>query len=243
MGLFDGEHTAKINDSVGKQGPPGIGFKQTSSGDYDIDNKIMYHIKTQDDVLDDSDYNSIKNDYGSAVNKEYLKNNFLKRDNKTKTFFYLRGYSIQNSEVYDSNSWNDKTITNKQYVDLRDNLKADKTELNKKVDLSINDEQTFKSIINVPDFDPGYSNMSNVMNKKYIDQKLDMKTTVLQKIKSRLQIPDFDGSSTNQNDVPNLKYLSLKYLNKEAGGQLQNSILFNSFHTDEKKQIYYLGKP
>ena len=185
----------------------------------------------------------IKKDYESVVNKEYLKNNFLKRDSKTQTFFDLKGYSIQNSEVYDPNSWNDKTITNKQYVDMKDDLKADKTELNKKADLSTNDEQTFKSIINVPDFDPGYSNMTNVMNKKYIDQKLDMKTTILQKIKSRLQVPDYNGSYTNQNDVPNLKYLSLKYLNKEAGGQLQNSILFNSFHTDEKKQIYYLGKP
>ena len=192
--MNDGEHTAKITDSVGKQGPPGIGFKQTSSGDYDIDNKIMYHIKTQDDVLDDSDYNSIKKDYGSAVNKEYLKNNFLKRDNKTKTFFDLRGYSIQNSEVYNPNNWNNKTITNKEYVDLRDNMKADKTDLDKKADLTTENEQTFKGILNVPDFDSGYSNMTNVMNKKYIDQKLDMKTTVLQTIKSRLQIPNYDGS-------------------------------------------------
>ena len=43
--------------------------------------------------------------------------------------------------------------------------------------------------------------------------------------------------------MPNIKYLSDKYLNKEAGGQLQNSILFNSFHTDRKRQIYYLGNP
>ena len=152
----DGLSTVK-----GPRGDPGVGFKLTSSGDYDIDNKIMYNIKTQDDVPDDSDYNSIKKDYGSAVNKEYLKNNFLKRDSKTKTFFDLKGYSIQNSEVYDQNSWNAKTITNKEYVDLRDNLKADKTELNKKADLTTNNEQTFKGILNVPDFDPGYSNIRN----------------------------------------------------------------------------------
>ena len=85
----------------------------------------------------------------------------------------MKGYSIQNSEVYDPNSWNDKTLTNKEYVDLRDNLKADKTELNKKADLTTDNEKTFKSIINVPDFDGGYSNMSNVVNKKYIDQKVD----------------------------------------------------------------------
>ena len=236
-------NTNNILTVKGPRGESGVGFKLTSSGDYDIDNKIMYHIKTQDDVSDDSDYDSIKKDYGSAVNKEYLKNNFLKRDNKTKTFFDLRGYSIQNSEVYDPNTWNNKTITNKEYVDLRDNLKADKTDLDKKADLTTDNEQTFKGILNVPDFDPGYSNMTNVMNKKYIDQKLDMKTTSLQKIKSRLQVPDFDGAHFNQNDVPNLKYLSLKYLNKETSGQLQNSLLFNSFHPDEKRQIYYLGMP
>ena len=40
-----------------------------------------------------------------------------------------------------------------------------------------------------------------------------------------------------------IKYLSDKYLNKEAGGQLQDSILFNSFHSDRQRQIYYLGNP
>ena len=243
MGLFNDKQISQTPDVVGQQGPQGVGFKLTTHGNYDMDNKILFNVKTQDDVPDDSDYNTIKKDYESVVNKEYLKNNFLKRDSKTQTFFDLKGYSIQNSEVYDPNSWNDKTITNKQYVDMKDDLKADKTELNKKADLSTNDEQTFKSIINVPDFDPGYSNMTNVMNKRYIDQKLDMKTTVLQTLKSRVQVSNYDVSSSNESDVVNIKYLSAKYLNKETGGQLQNSILFNSFHTDIKRQIYYLGKP
>ena len=172
MGLFNDKQISQTPGGVGQQGPPGpqgVGFKMTSHGNYDMDNKILFNVKTQDDVPDDSD--SIKKDYGSAVNKEYLKNNFLKRDSKTQTFFDLKGYSIQNSEVYDPNSWNDKTITNKEYVDLRDNLKADKTELAKKADLETSDEQTFKGIINVPDFDSGYSNMSNVMNKEYIDSR------------------------------------------------------------------------
>ena len=243
MGLFNDKQISQTPDVVGQQGPQGVGFKLTTHGNYDMDNKILFNVKTQDDVPDDSDYNTIKKDYESVVNKEYLKNNFLKRDNKTQTFFDLKGYSIQNSEVYDPNSWNDKTITNKQYVDMKDNLKADKTDLDKKADLTTNNEQTFKSIINVPDFDQGYSNMTNVMNKKYIDQKLDMKTNVVQSLKSRLQVPNFNINSNNERDVPNIKYISLKYLNKETGGQLQNSILFNSFHTDIKRQIYYLGKP
>ena len=246
MGLFNDKQISQTPDVVGQQGPPGpkgVGFKMTTHGNYDMDNKILFNVKTQNDVPDDSDYNTIKKDYESVVNKEYLKNNFLKRDSKTQTFFDLKGYSIQNSEVYDPNSWNNKTITNKQYVDMKDDLKADKTELNKKADLSTNDEQTFKSIINVPDFDPGYSNMTNVMNKRYIDQKLDMKTIVLQTLKSRVQVPNFDASASNESDLVNIKYLRLKYLNKEDGGQLQNSILFNSFHSDQKRQIFYLGSP
>ena len=154
----------------------------------------------------------------------------MKRD-KTGVYFDLRGYSIQNSEVYDPNSWNDKTITNKEYVDLRDNLKADKTELNKKADLETSDEQTFKGIINVPDFDSGYSNMSNVMDKKYIDQKVDMKTLLTQKLKSRLQVPDYNSSS---HDVPNLKYLSNTYLNKKTGSRQYRQ--FHHIQCIESKQ-------
>ena len=243
MGLFNDKQISQTPGGAvqqGPRGPQGVGFKMTSHGNYDMDNKILFNVKTQDDVPDDSDYNTIKKDYESVVNK---KNNFLKRDSKTQTFFDLKGYSIQNSEVYDPNSWNDKTITNKQYVDMKDDLKADKTDLNKKADLETSDEQTFKSIINVPDFDPGYSNMTNVMNKKYIDQKLDMKTNVVQSLKSRLQVPNFDINSNNERDVPNIKYLSSKYLNKDIGGQLQDSILFNSFHPDKKRQIYYLSQP
>ena len=150
----------------------------------------------------------------SAVNKEYLKNNFLKRD-KTGVYFDLRGYSIQNSEIYDPDSWNDKTITNKEYVDLRDNLKADKTDLDKKADLETSDEQTFKGIINVPDFYSGYSNMSNVMNKKYIDQKLDMKTTLTQKILSKILIPNFDDSDHSGSQAVNVRYVNNFFLNKK----------------------------
>ena len=115
--------------------------------------------------------------------------------------------------------------------------------MNKKADLETSDEQTFKSIINVPDFDSGYSNMTNVMNKRYIDRKLDMRTNITQSLNGRLQVPNFNVNVNSEKDVPNIKYTSTKYLNKETGGQLQNSILFNSFHTDIKRQIYYLGKP
>ena len=134
----------------GPRGEPGLGYKLTSSGDYNMDNKILFNVKTQDDVHEDSDYDSIKKDYESAVNKEYLRNNFLKRDSKTQTFFDLRRYSIQNSEVYNQNSWTPKTITNKEYVDLKDNeIKA-----------------TAKA------YTDSTFHLSNTLNKDYIDTEI-----------------------------------------------------------------------
>ena len=204
----------------GPRGEPGVSFKQTSSGDFNIDNKILYHVKTQDDVPSDADYETILKDYKSAVNKEYLKNNFLKRD-KTGVYFDLRGYSIQNSEVYNPSTWNDKTITNKEYVDLRDNLKADKTELAKKADLETSDEQTFKGILNVPDFDPGYSNMTNVMNKRYIDTNYMTKTM---------------GANLTQ-------IVQDTYLSRKTGGLMENSIRFDPWRPANTRQINNLASP
>ena len=238
MGLFNDKQISQTPGGIRQQGPPGpqgAGFKISSHGNYDMSNKILFNVKTQDDISYDSDYNTLKKDYGSAVNKEYLKNNFLKRD-KTGVYFDLRGYSIQNSEVYDPSSWSDTTITNKQYVDLKDNeIKA-----------------TTKA------YTDSTFHLSNTLNKDYIDteihrvtsltdvklaDKIDMKTTTPQAIKSRLQVPYYSASSTSDNDVPNIKYLSEKYLSLEAGGEMQNSILFNSFIPDTRRQIHYLGDP
>ena len=44
-------------------------------------------------------------------------------------------------------------------------------------------------------------------------------------------------------DVVNIKYLQQKYLQLEKINQLQDSLLFNSFHSDDKRQIYHLGTP
>ena len=221
MGYFDGNHIANAKtDSVGTQGPPGFGFKQTSSGDYNIDNKILYNVKTQRDVAEDSDYDTIKKDYQSVPNKEYLNNHFLKRD-KTGVFYDLRGMSIQNSEEFDPSSWNSKSLITKGYTDMKDDLKADKTELAKKADLETNDEQTFKGILNVPDFDPGYSNMTNVMNKKYIDKNYVTKTMGA----------DFS------------KIVQDTYLSRKSGGIMENSIRFDAWRPVATRQIHNLAPP
>ena len=235
MGYINDKHEF-IHTKYSQSAKPAIGFKLTSSGNYDMDNKILFNVKTQDDAPDDSDYDSIKKDYGSAVNKEYLRNNFLKRDSKTQSYFDLRGYSLHNSEVYDPSSWNATTITNKQYVDLKDNeIKATAKAY---TDSTFHLSQT----LNKDYIDTEIHRVSSLTDVKLAD-KIDMKTTTPQAIKSRLQVPYYDASSTSDNDVPNIKYLSEKYLSLEAGGELQNSILFNSFLPDTRRQIYYFSDP
>ncbi|KAL9954667.1 hypothetical protein ACROYT_G042232 [Oculina patagonica] len=137
-----------------------------------MDKKKIFGLKTQDDVAVDADYDSYAKDLGSAINKRYL-NQFCLKKNRDETTFDCVGLSLQNTEAYYDGLYNDLSIPNVEYVKLEDNKV--KTELNNKLtdkaDLSTNNEQTFNSIINVPNFDQGYSNMSNVMNKEYIDSR------------------------------------------------------------------------
>ncbi|KAL9985369.1 hypothetical protein ACROYT_G007763 [Oculina patagonica] len=177
MGFFDGNHTANaITGSVGKEGPAGVGFKLTDDGNYDMDKKKIFGLKTQDDVAFDADLDTYAKDLSSAVNKRYV-NQFLMKKNSDETHFDCVGLSLQNTEAYYDGLYNDLSIPNVEYVKLEDNKV--KTELNNKLtdkaDLSTNNEQTFNSIINVPKFDSGYSNMSNVMNKEYIDSRNALK--------------------------------------------------------------------
>ena len=46
MGLFNDKQISQTPENVCQQGPPGIGFKMTSHGNYDMDNKILFNVKT-----------------------------------------------------------------------------------------------------------------------------------------------------------------------------------------------------
>ena len=208
-----------ISTVKGPKGDDGVGFLLTSSGDYDIDGKILFNARTNVDANEDDAYDTIKKDYQSVPNKEYLNNHFLKRD-KTGVFYDLRGLSIQNSEDFDPSTWDLKTLINKGYVDssihLANTMNRDHTEtvkaevdlkLANKADLTTNNEQTFKSIINVPDFDDGYSNMSNVMNKGYIDsqdlKKADKTDVLLRNGVNKMSAPlDMNNQYINNVSTP-----------------------------------------
>ncbi|KAL9982415.1 hypothetical protein ACROYT_G004453 [Oculina patagonica] len=150
---------------------PAIGFKQLGA-DFDMDNKKIFRLNTQADVAIDADLDTYALDLSSGVNKGYVKRQCLTKDAKGNDFD-LGQCNIFNSEPFYPGLYNDTSLPNVEYVRLEDNkVKAElNNKLADKADLSTNDEQTFNSIINVPNFDQGYSNMSNVMNKEYIDSR------------------------------------------------------------------------
>ena len=94
----------------------------------------------------------------------------------------------------------------------RDHIETVKAEVDlklaNKADLTTNNEQTFKSIINVPDFDQGYSNMSNVMNKGYIDsqnlkKKADKTDVLLRNGVNKMSAPlDMNNQYINNLSTP-----------------------------------------
>ena len=196
-------NVSPVKRQKGGDGRDGVGFKLTASGNYDIDSKILFNARNNVDAKEDDAYDTIKKDYQSVPNKEYLNNHFLKRD-KSGVFYDLRGLSIQNSEDYNPSAWNSKTLITKGYADMKDNSKADKADLDNKADLISQDEQSFNAPISVPDYDQNTTKSSHIVNKKFIEST---------------------------------------YLNKLDGDTLQNSLSFNMFLPDTKRQIYNIGDP
>ena len=129
-----------------------------------MNDKKIFKVKTQADVPIDADYDSYALDLSSAVNKGYLKLNCLTKDTEGNNFDANQSV-IHNTEPYYDGLYQKTSLVSKEYVDLMDTNLEQKIQ-NKAV-LSTNNEQTFNSIINVPNFDQGYSNM----NKEYIDSR------------------------------------------------------------------------
>lgn len=65
-----------VKGEKGERGVPGIGFKLLGS-DYDMDNKKIFGLNTQDDVAVGVDYDSYVKDKKSAINKRYADEHFF----------------------------------------------------------------------------------------------------------------------------------------------------------------------
>ncbi|KAL9960912.1 hypothetical protein ACROYT_G034420 [Oculina patagonica] len=215
MGLFDGNHTVNaITCSNVKQGPAGVGFKLTPSGDYDMENKKIFKLKTQADVKIDADYDSYALDLSSAVNKDYLKLNCLIKDAAGNDFDANQA-TINNSAPYYDGLYSENSLVSKKYVDLMDSNKAD---------LSTKNEQTFNSIINVPNFDQGYSNMSNVMNKEYIDSRDALKADKIYTDSTFLTKQTGSILAQSLQSKADKLYANNTFLTKSVGNGLAQSI-------------------
>ncbi|KAL9967054.1 hypothetical protein ACROYT_G025216 [Oculina patagonica] len=170
MGYINDENDF-MHTKYSQSAKPAIGFKQLGA-DFDMDNKKIFRLNTQADVAIDADYDSYALDLSSGVNKGYLKLNCLTKDDAGNNFDANQSV-IHNTEPYYDGLYQKTSLVSKEYVDLMDTNLEQKidSKIQNKADLNTHDEQTFNSIINVPNFDQGYSNMSNVMNKEYIDSR------------------------------------------------------------------------
>ncbi len=215
--LPNNNNLTSVKGEKGDKGACGIGFKLIGS-DYDMDDKKIFKLKTQNDVAVDADYDSYVKDLSSAVNKDYLKLNCLTKDAAGNNFDANQSV-IHNTEPYYDGLYHKTSLVSKEYIDLIDTNLEQKidSKIQNKADLSTNNEQTFNSIINIPNFDPGYSNMSNVMNKKYIDAQ--------------------DIEKADQTYVDNT------FFSKKSGGTMDNIIQFNQSNPENQRQIHYLGLP
>jgi len=114
----------------GEKGDPRIGFKLTSDGNHNLKNKKVFNLDTPDDHKVDDDYNTRVRDLKSAVNKEYLNDKFLKKDNSG-NYFDLKQQVIKNTEPDYDGLYDNNTLVNKAYVDAENSKQdiaiADKT--------------------------------------------------------------------------------------------------------------------
>jgi len=159
-----------------KKGDPGIGYKLTPDDNYDLQNKKVFNLDTPDGHKVDDDYNTRVRDLKSAVNKEYLNDNFLKKD-KDGNYFDLKGAVIKNSEPYYDGLHDDNDLVPKKYVDTE----------NSKQDIAIADK-TSKAYV---DTENGKQNITiaDKTNKSYVDNA----DSVLQK--------DIDGTKEALREV------------------------------------------
>ena len=220
MGFINDEHEF-IHTKYSQSAKPAIGFKLTDDGNYDMENKKIFKLKAQNDVAVDADYDSYVLDMKSGVNKEYLKLNCLTKDDAGNNFDANQSV-IHNTEPYYDGLYQKTSLVSKEYVDLMDTNLEQK--IQNKADLSTNNEQTFNSIINVPNFDQGYSNMSNVMNKEYIDSRDALKADKSYADDTYLTKAVGGVLAHSIQNKADKSYADKAYLTKAVGGVLAQSI-------------------
>ncbi|KAL9981738.1 hypothetical protein ACROYT_G010481 [Oculina patagonica] len=206
-----------------KDGRDGVGYKLSSDGNFDIEHKKIYNLKTQPDVAIDADYESYRLDLSSAVNKDYIKLNCLTKDTSGNDFDDNQ-CSINNSAPYYDGLYSPTTLTSKEYVDLKD------TNLEQKIDtkLSVKADKQYSDDMYMTKSTGALlaSSIGNKSDKSYVDNNFVNKLVgngLAQSIQNRLNIHgsnmmqanlDMGGynithlkNPTNDTDAVNKKYM------------------------------------
>ncbi|KAL9984707.1 hypothetical protein ACROYT_G007033 [Oculina patagonica] len=193
----------------GKDGKDGVGFKLTDSGDYNMDKKKIFGLKTPNDVAFDADLDTYAKDLSSAVNKRYV-NQFLMKKNSDETHFDCVGLSLQNTEVYYPSLYNDRSVPNVGYVSAEDNKV--RTEIDTK--LATKADRSYVNTTYLTKKTGGVlaNSIQSKADKFYVDNTFLKKVVgrvLTQKIQSKL---DIDGSNSmqanldmNSHKITNLK--------------------------------------
>ena len=179
---------------VGTRGLPGIGFKLDANNDYDMQNKKLVNVKqgtNNNDVVTKSQLDSEIAKIPSVDTSKFMlkagdtmtgslivpKDNYPVHGNLNKVISYESQREIflskkeggrmeQHIDMGGSNIVNLKSPTasnhasNKAYVD---------NSVKNKADLSKTATQTFQGRVQVPDFNSGQHNGSDIVNLRYID--------------------------------------------------------------------------
>ncbi|KAL9981328.1 hypothetical protein ACROYT_G010017 [Oculina patagonica] len=236
----------------GKDGKDGVGFKLTDSGDYDMDKKKIFGLKTQDDVAFDADLDTYAKDLSSAVNKRYVNQFFLKK-NRNETVFDCAGLSLQNTEVYYPSLYNDRSVPNVGYVSAEDNKV--RTEIDTKLATKADKSYADNTYLTKKSGGVLAQNLKNKADKSYADNTFLKKVVgrvLTQKILSKL---DIDGSNSmqanlkmgdhnitnlkepiNDGDAVNKKYM-LDHTSESHVSPIDQKNVFDKIMTDQYNQL------
>lgn len=89
--------TVIVKGEKGDSGRPGIGFKLTLDGNYDLDGKKVFNIDSQDDIDIENYANKYIKDSTTIVNKENLNRHFLKKKQRSE---FLWSQEQQNQKFW-----------------------------------------------------------------------------------------------------------------------------------------------
>ena len=237
MGLFNehGSHvTKKISSTVktlqGPEGPRGIGYKLTSDGNYNIENRKLVNVKQGTD----------NNDVVIKSQIQYLDGVNPGQVTKNKVVVYSPSGSVHTNDLYLKDQYNQEVHVHTDDQDLNQcrlyvpNLKnydgyGDRRKSSvvvTSIDQTIEGKKIFNNIhVNNPTLD------TQASNKKYVDTNFVAKSGDTMLGPLIVQKDDYPVQG-NLNKVISYEAQREIFLSKKEGGKMEQAIDMNGFSID-----------